>query len=252
VTRRREAAAAVAEARDGRLQAQLIGGVEGDRIDQWRRESELLLAELRRERSVERVVPLPRRLTASQVVALSHDPAGLARQLARPMPSAPVRQARRGTRFHAWVESLFGARPLLDPDDLPGAGDEDITDADLVELQQLFLASSWGARRPHAIEAPFELVVGGRLLRGRIDAVYASDDGRYDVIDYKTGQVPTDFASAALQLSVYRLAWAGIARVDPAVVDAGFLYIRTGEVKRPERLHSADQLAGLISGEVSA
>ncbi|HVF21162.1 MAG TPA: ATP-dependent DNA helicase [Mycobacteriales bacterium] len=252
VSRRRAAAAAVTAARSGKLQAPLLGGVDGDRLERWQQEARLLVAELRHERSVERVVPLPRRLTASQVVALSQDPEGLAHRLARPMPAAPMRQARRGTRFHAWVESLFGARPLLEPEDLPGAMDGEISDAELVELQQAFLASPWGERRPHAVEAPFELVVGGRLLRGRIDAVYANEDGRYDVIDYKTGAVPTDFASAALQLSVYRLAWAGIAAVDPGLVDAGFLYIRTGEVKRPQRLHSADSLAALIADEVGA
>ena len=247
VARRRGAADAVSAARAGRLVVGRLAPAEAARAEQWAGEAGLLLAELRREHAVERVVPLPRRLTASQVVALARDPEQLARSLARPMPSAPVRQARRGTRFHAWVEALFGERPLLEPDDLPGAGDDDVTDADLVQLQQRFLASEWGSRRPHAIEAPFELVIGGRALRGRIDAVYRTGD-RYDVIDYKTGAVPSDFDAAALQLSVYRLAWAGIAEVEPAVVDAGFLYVRTGLLKRPARLHDAAELAALLAG----
>ena len=249
VDRRRVAAAAVTAARSGRLSAPVLGGADAACAQRWSEEAALLLAELRRERSTERVVPLPRRLTASQVVALAHDPDGLARQLARPMPTAPVPQARRGTRFHAWVESLFGERPLLEPDELPGASDEEITDPELAELQRTFLAGEWGSRRPHAIEAPFELVVGGRVLRGRIDAVYGAADGRYDVIDYKTGAVPADFAAASLQLSVYRLAWAGIAGVSPELVDAGFLYVRSGVVKRPEHLHSAAELAALIAGD---
>jgi DNA helicase-2/ATP-dependent DNA helicase PcrA len=171
--------------------------------------------------------------------------------LARPMPAAPVRQARRGTRFHAWVEALFGDRPLLEPDDLPGAGDEVLVDEDLAALQEKFLASEWGTRRPHVVEAPFELVVGGRLIRGRIDAVYRTDTG-FDVIDYKTGAVPDDFVAAALQLSVYRLAWADLAGVDPSVVSAGFLYVRTGLLKRPERLHSLAELATLLGGQPAA
>jgi DNA helicase-2/ATP-dependent DNA helicase PcrA len=224
----------------------------GGPADGWAREATVLLDELRRERSAERVVPLPRRLTASQVVALAHDPDELARRLARPMPSAPVRQARRGTRFHAWVESLFGERALLEADDLPGAGDVDVSDAELRELQESFLAGEWGARRPVAIEAPFELVLGGRLVRGRIDAVYQLDDGSFDVIDYKTGEVPRDFAAASMQLSVYRLAWAGLSGIDPGQINAGFLYVRTGELKRPVHLLSHEELAELLGGRAPA
>ncbi|HMC69905.1 MAG TPA: PD-(D/E)XK nuclease family protein, partial [Mycobacteriales bacterium] len=83
-------------------------------------------------------------------------------------------------------------------------------------------------------------------VRGRIDAIYPHDGGGFDVIDFKTGQVPADFAAASLQLSVYRLAWADLAGVDPDVVDAGFLYVRTGTVKRPNTLLSRDELAALL------
>ncbi|HEU5033413.1 MAG TPA: UvrD-helicase domain-containing protein [Mycobacteriales bacterium] len=212
----------------------------------WAEEAALLLDELHRERSAVREVPLPRRLTASQVVALAHDPDELAQMLARPMPARPQPQARRGSRFHQWVEHLYGTVPLLDPDDLPGAGDAELSDAELTELQERFLAAGWGDRRPVAVEQPFELVVGGRLVRGRIDAVYPGLDGGYDVIDYKTGAVPKDFAAASLQLSVYRLAWADLRGVDPSMVSAGFLYVRTGELKRPDQLLGREELAALF------
>ncbi|HWL35118.1 MAG TPA: ATP-dependent DNA helicase [Frankiaceae bacterium] len=217
------------------------------RDDEWRAEADLLLAELRRTASAHRDVLLPARLTASQLVLLAEDPDELARRLARPLPQRPAARARRGTRFHAWVEELYGDRPLLDPGDLPGAADPDVTDTELADLQQRFLASPYGTRRPVAIEAPFELVAGGRVVRGRIDAVYEDDDGTYDVIDFKTGALPRDFAAASLQLTVYRLAWAGIQGVDPARVRAGFLYVRTGEVKRPDRLLSTAEVAALLS-----
>jgi DNA helicase-2/ATP-dependent DNA helicase PcrA len=214
-------------------------------VGEWRDEAVALLVELRRARQVVRDVPLPRRLTASQVVALGDDPDALARQLARPMPARPGGAARRGTRFHAWVEEHYGERPLLDPDDLPGAADADVSDEVLADLQQRFLATPYADRLPVAIEAPFELVVGGRLLRGRIDAVYRTGRG-FEVIDFKTGEVPRNFAAASLQLSVYRLAWAELTGVDPRRVDAGFLYVRTGAVKRPERLLDRVELARLL------
>ncbi len=138
---------------------------------------------------------------------------------------------------------------LLDAEDLPGSSDLELSDDDLELLQQGFLASDWADRRPVAVEAPFELVAGGRLVRGRIDAVYRDDAAgadHYDVIDYKTGSVPADFAAASLQLSVYRLAWADLAGVEPSQVRAGFLYVRTMTVKRPERLLDRAELAELL------
>jgi DNA helicase-2/ATP-dependent DNA helicase PcrA len=225
-----------------------LAGDDAETDATWAAEADLLLAELRAARAGERLVTLPARLTASQVVLLAEDPDELARRLARPLPLRPGARARRGTRFHTWVESLYGDRPLLDPEDLPGAEDDDLDDATLESLKAAFLASPYAQRRPVAVEAPFELVVGGRVVRGRIDAVYADDDGGYDVVDYKTGEVPRDFAAASLQLTVYRLAWAGIAGVDPARVRAGFLYVAKGLVKRPGTLLDADGLAALLSG----
>jgi DNA helicase-2/ATP-dependent DNA helicase PcrA len=124
-----------------------------------------------------------------------------------------------------------------------------LTDAELADLQAKFLASGWAQRIPVKVEAPFEMVVAGRLLRGRIDAVYATDDG-YDVIDFKTGAMPkgADFEAAALQLSIYRLAWADLADVDPALVTAGFLYVRDSHVERPAKLLDRDELAVLLGG----
>jgi DNA helicase-2/ATP-dependent DNA helicase PcrA len=244
--RRRDAAELVEAALAGRLADPPPRHV-ADREADWAAEAAVLLDELRRGTSGERLVRLPDRLTASEVVLLAEDPDELARRLARPLPQRPQSRARRGTRFHAWVEALFGDRPLLDPDDLPGAADPEISDEELAELQERFLASPYGNRRPVAIEAPFELVVGNRVLRGRIDAVYRDPDGTYDVVDYKTGEEPRDFAAASLQLAIYRLAWAALAGVDPSAVTAGFLYVRTGTLKRPIRLLDEAELAALLT-----
>jgi hypothetical protein len=206
------------------------------------RDAAMLLDEERAARRPSREVELPRALSASQVVLLRADPAALARELARPLPRRPVPQARRGTRFHAWVEEIFQARPLLDPDDLPGAADAEFDDGDLAELQAAFLAGPYGARRPFAVEEPFELALAGRVLRGRIDAVYDLGEGRWDVVDWKTGR-----SGDAVQLAVYRLAWARRRGVDPADVGAAFLHVRTGEVARPPLMSEAD-LVALLGG----
>ncbi|MGF7237073.1 MAG: ATP-dependent helicase [Frankia sp.] len=220
------------------------------------RDAELLVAEARRDRRPVRDVELPRSLTASQVVRLRSDPEGLARDLARPLPRRPVAQARRGTRFHAWVEEVFERRPLLDPEDIPGAEDDlfgglpfdpvpDASgDVDLEALKEAFLASPYGNRPAVAVEAPFELLLGGRAVRGRIDAVYDLGDGRYEVVDWKTGRESAD----GVQLAVYRLAWARLRGIEPDRVDACFLYVRTGEVARPPLLDEAG-LTALLTGQ---
>ena len=87
----------------------------------WELDTGLLLAERERRRRrgdgpVE--VLLPARLSVSALVALARDPDELARQVRRPMPQPPARQARRGTAFHLWLEERFGQQRLIDDDDL--------------------------------------------------------------------------------------------------------------------------------------
>jgi DNA helicase-2/ATP-dependent DNA helicase PcrA len=217
----------------------------------WRLEAELLLAE--REQLSRAAGPLevtlPDHLTVSQLVMLRRDPQGLARTLRRPMPSHPDPYARRGTAFHAWLEQRFGAGRLLDVDELPGAADEDAApDEALAELQERFLASEWADRVPLEVEVPFATVIAGVVVRGRMDAVFSRPGGRFDVVDWKTGRQPTGPAAeaAAVQLAVYRLAWAALQGRPVASVRAVFHYVRSGQTVVPESLPDADELAGLL------
>jgi DNA helicase-2/ATP-dependent DNA helicase PcrA len=146
------------------------------------------------------------------------------------MPRKPSAAAHRGTAWHAWVEASFGQQSLLDPEDLPGAADDHIgTDAKLEELKLAFGKSEFSTMVPVAVERGFAIVIGGRVISGRIDAVFERD-GRFDVIDWKTGSA---LSTNPLQLALYRLAWSAIAEVDWRDVDAGFVMVATGEVIRP-------------------
>ena len=228
---------------------------EREQLERYDREAQLLLQEERAARRGVREVALPTALSASQLLRLQADPDAFAGELARPLPRRPAPAAERGTRFHAWVEALFGERPLLDPDELPGASDDgQADDAEMGRLREAFLASPYAARKPHQVEAPFELSLAGRVVRGRIDAVYDLGGGRWEVVDWKTGQESAD----PLQLAVYRLAWARLVGVEPSAVDAAFLYVATGSVVRysdqgpggsagrqhPGRQHPGDQHPG--------
>ena len=144
-------------------------------VRQWDLEMEALLDEARAAAVSEVVVALPTSISATTLMRVQEDPEGLARHLARPMPRKPSPAARFGTRFHAWVETHVGEPLLLDPDDLPGRADLDISgDADLRELIEAFQAGPYGDRPPVQVEAPFALVLAGHVVRGRIDAVYAT------------------------------------------------------------------------------
>ncbi|GLY22936.1 ATP-dependent DNA helicase [Micromonospora sp. NBRC 101691] len=219
----------------------------------WRREADLLLAEraeaLRAAGTVE--VTLPEHLSVSQLVALRRDPGALARTLRRPLPTPPSPYARRGTAFHTWLEQRFGIDRLLDVDELPGAADADAApDAELLALQERFLASEWADRVPLEVEVPFATVIGGVVVRGRMDAVFTRPGGRYDVVDWKTGRQPAgaEADAAAVQLAVYRLAWAELAGVPVEQVGAAFHYVRDGVTVRPTDLLDVAGLTALVAG----
>jgi DNA helicase-2/ATP-dependent DNA helicase PcrA len=240
----------VTRARAGELPPAALAMDEAGLVDTWVEESRLLLDELRQEQQQQRLVPMPRRLSASQLVVLQSAPEELARMLARPLPARPRPEARRGTRFHAWVEEHTGVHPLIDEADLEGASDDVIADdADLAALREAFLAGPYADRVPVAVEAPFELVLGSVVVRGRIDAVFDVGDGRYEVVDWKTGTEPAD----PLQLAVYRLAWSRLRDIPLDAVDAAFAYVRTGRVEHyGADLPDEDGLRALISGHITS
>lgn len=222
------------------------------RIDGWNRDTDLLLAH-REPDTGEGTIPveLPGHLSVSSLVALVRDPEGLARWIRRPLPRPPAPHTRRGTAFHAWLEQRFGQQTLLVPDELPGAADETAGgDEDLEELQRRFEASEWSERIPLDVEVPFETVIGDRLVRGRMDAVFHdSATGRYDVVDWKTGRPPEDERerrAIAVQLAAYRLAWAELVGAPLADVHAAFHYVRADRTVRPADLLDAAGLASLI------
>jgi DNA helicase-2/ATP-dependent DNA helicase PcrA len=218
-----------------------------DQIQQWDEEIRRLLQEAARDRSPDVQVPLPSSLSATSLARLRDDPDTFARDLARPMPRPPSSAARFGTRFHAWVEARFGQQLLLDPDELPGRGDEGIDDdADLRELIKLFEEGAFADRVPHAVEPPFALVLGGQVVRGRIDAVYADRvDGEvgYLLVDWKTNRAAT---ADPLQLAIYRVAWAELVGAPVERVRAAFYYVRTGELVEPGDLPGRDELERLL------
>ncbi|WP_327177865.1 ATP-dependent helicase [Streptomyces sp. NBC_01335] len=226
---------------------------ESRTLASWDRDLDALAGELRRARATVRDVVVPASLSATQLLHLAEDPDAFARELARPMPRPPQPAARRGTRFHAWVESRWEELPLpmLGFDELPG-GDGDESDIDiadereLAELKEAFERTEYARRTPYRVETPFQISLAGRTVRGRIDAVYRADDGSHEIVDWKTSRHRT---ADPLQLAVYRLAWAELHDLPLDSVTATFLYVRTGETVRPRSLPGRPELERLLLDE---
>src|SRR5699024_11227929 len=119
--------------------------------------------------------------------------------------------SRGGTACHGGLAERFGQGGTR-PDAPPGAADETAGEAeDLLELQRAFEESEWGRRVPIEVEVPFETIIGDRLVRGRMDAVFHdTETGRYDVVDWKTGPQPSNAAgrrAVGVDMDVYRMVW---------------------------------------------
>lgn len=242
------------------VSAAMSAGSAADLPDRhgWAADVDALLAE--REHAARRPTPaLPQQLSVSSLVELGRDPEAVAQRLQRRLPRRPDAHALLGSAFHEWVQRYFQADKLFDLDDLPGAVDADRQDrGEIEELQAAFAVSPWAARTPIDVEVPFDMMIAGRVVRGRIDAIFADDDGGVTVVDWKTGEPPTtpeELHHNALQLAVYRLAWSRLHDCPMASVRAAFHYVRSGRTVVPDVLPDEDALTALLadrSGEEAA
>ena len=218
-------------------------GQESDPIvASWVRDANALIAELARKKVAAQVL-LPPRMSVSALVALRENPQELALAIRRPMPRPQDEYSRRGTIFHLWVEKYFGQATLFDDDDLDSL-DQLEPDQTLEELKEKWLASTWATRQPYAVEVPFETVIAGVLVRGRIDAIYKEGD-HFEVIDWKTGSKKLG-ESSAIQLAIYRLAWAKLQGVHVDQVKAAFHYVPTAITDGPANLLDESGLITLL------
>ena len=88
----------------------------------------------------------------------------------------------------------------------------------------MFTESRFADEAPAFVETPFELTLDGRIVRGKIDAVYVDDDG-WEIVDYKSGRPsPTD--AKKVQLQAYALAAdaGAVSRAIPEAMKVTFAY----------------------------
>ena len=213
-------------------------------VQSWLRDAQAIIRESVEYRKSALDIPRPMRMSPSSIIAMKKDPAEFARNVRRPMPRARDEYSSRGTAFHLWIEKHLRGNSIFDDEDfdLLQPIEEDRT---LEELKEKWLASDWASRTAFDVEVPFETVIAGTLVRGRIDAIYKTEQG-FEVVDWKTGSKILD-EDSAIQLAIYRLAWAKLSDTDINNVSAAFHYVPTGVTDRRANLMSLDQLTALLS-----
>ena len=210
------------------------------RVGAWHEAFLALSEEMREVRTP--LVRLGPHVGATTFLRALTDPDAVAADLLRPMPREPSEAAGRGIAWHAWVETVFGQQSLWDIDDLPGAADADIaTDEQLDALKAAFSRTRFARLTPVAVERPFSLVIAGRVVNGRMDAVFEVD-GHFEVIDWKTGGTAR---VDPRQLAIYRLAWSHICGVPWRDVGAAFVMVASGEELRPNTDAEVEALLAL-------
>jgi DNA helicase-2/ATP-dependent DNA helicase PcrA len=229
----------------------------------WRDEVRMLLAERDALRRTGPVAAPPVRVPASRFKDFVTRPEEVTLELRRPMPERPYRATRLGTLFHSWVERRAGV--VGGSETIDALADELDLDLDLDEaaapepdvaleherlaaLQRTFERSPWAGRQPLEVEREIHLPFDGHLVICKIDAVYRAEDGRYEIVDWKTGAPPKDdddLFAKQLQLALYRLAYARWRGIDPELIDAAFYYVAHDRVVRPLQLVDEQELVTL-------
>lgn len=196
-------------------------------------------------RGRKRHVYLPDRISVSALDLIFRDRTEAAKTFRRPMPTHTNIYARRGTEFHSWLERHLNVPQLPDVPEYGYA--ESLDDLKLEALKQAWLTSEWARRTPFDVELPFEIIIEGTLLRGRMDAIYF-DGERYEIVDWKTGEVKSgsELADAAVQLAAYRIAFSRIHNVPAESISAAFHYVGANQSVRPADLLSETEIIQLL------
>ncbi|MDQ3985581.1 MAG: ATP-dependent helicase [Actinomycetota bacterium] len=154
---------------------------------------------------------VPDIISATSLVRLENDEI-TSWDLARPLPERPTAARRIGTEVHRVIEersrgiSAFPEEHELDePSEVTEPG---VVAQMLARWEELGYGERKIATLPSGepmLELPFTLKRDGRIVRGRIDAVYETADGGLEIVDFKTGR-RFEKKEGADQLEVYKQA----------------------------------------------
>ncbi|MCL5257455.1 MAG: ATP-dependent helicase [Chloroflexi bacterium] len=151
------------------------------------------------------------------------------------LPSRPSPAASVGTDVHELIRRHALGQQVAtqaDFDELAGSGEwlEGAFGAAGRTLFDRYLESVYARRRPQYVEQPFNLRIGGVVVRGRIDRLDHLPDGSWEIVDFKTGRyVPSpEQAANDLQLRIYALAAREIWGVPEDKLSCTLFYLQHG------------------------
>jgi len=114
----------------------------------------------------------------------------------RRVPPPPSPAMALGVNIHALIAAHFTQPSLFEPDAGPEA----------MEMFNRFLQSRLNTR-PTLFEERFTLSFAGGSVRGRVDAVFPLNDGRLELVDFKSGRPEArEWLASTLQLPLYGMA----------------------------------------------
>jgi DNA helicase-2/ATP-dependent DNA helicase PcrA len=181
------------------------------------------------------VVDLPVRIPASRFKEFVKDVDAMATKYLRPTPSKPYRATRTGTLFHSWVEDF-----LVSEIDQPSS-------ESVQELADVFKNSRFANLKDSEIELEINLTHGVNTFVCKLDAVFQAD-GRYEIVDWKTGSPPESKEQERemiLQLALYRFAYSKLRNIPIEKIDVCFYFVADNTELRPDTVPSPDELMEL-------
>ncbi|MFC0581364.1 ATP-dependent helicase [Micrococcoides hystricis] len=214
-----------------------------------------MLDRLQINKTAHQRIELPETINPSTFVQLAKNPETVLEQWRRPMPEKPSSHARRGTAFHTWVEEHYEHSHLLDLEEVRNFADaEHDKRLDLEQMKKNFLGSRFADRQPVAIEVALQTPVSGIAVPGRIDAVFTTDDGGVELVDWKTGRKPhgQELTDNSIQLALYRLAWSRLYDVPLDKIRATFFYVASNEIVEVTDLVDEATLEGIVAAAQQA
>jgi DNA helicase-2/ATP-dependent DNA helicase PcrA len=209
---------------------------------------EAQLAESRSNR-----VKLPVRIPASQFKDFVKSPKDVAEKFRRPLPERPFEATMTGTLFHSWVEQRFGIVATTEVIDGIAEVLEQIEDASSEKLETLqanFEKSRFASMKAREIETEIQVTIDQNTFICKIDAVFDVPENdpelpgkRIEIVDWKTGappDTPEEEAERALQLALYRMAYAIRHNIDEESIAVCLYYVNADKIVRPKVLNSSE------------
>lgn len=168
--------------------------------------------------------PAPFALSVSALVSFARCPRQFHWTVVRPLPRRGSAAATVGTAVHRWIETRHGPQGVLVDHEEPGVASTGV----VAGLRTSFTDSTYAQHAPVSAEAQFDLFVGGHMVRGRVDAVYAHSDGTIELVDFKTGRPPAEGdPSAETQLLIYAVAGVDSFGFEPTRLLASYVYLQS-------------------------